>query len=287
MMWRHADDGHPFHDEAFAHADSSAWSNRAGSTWRDVIEDLYLRMDPVIADLRARLPADTTLMVISDHGFATYRRKFSLNTWLLEHGYLVLKAGRERELPRDDRARVPVFIMDAVDWSKTRAYGVGFNGLYLNLAGRELDDPETPEDESGIVQPGAEAQALVRELKAALEAVRDGDARPILRCDVATDVFHGARTGEAPDLIVGYDAGYGNSDESSTGRVPHSVLEDNDRSGTFNGNHLMASQVVAGSLLTNLKVRPGDHALEDLTVEILERYGIKPDASVEGHRVLE
>ena len=31
-----------------------------------------------------------------------------------------------------------------VDWSRTRAYGLGLNGLYINLAGRE---------ERGIVSP--------------------------------------------------------------------------------------------------------------------------------------
>ena len=40
-----------------------------------------------------------------------------------------------------------------VDWSRTRAYGLGFNGLYLNLAGREGQ---------GIVQPG-EADELLDE----------------------------------------------------------------------------------------------------------------------------
>jgi predicted AlkP superfamily phosphohydrolase/phosphomutase len=120
MMWRHADNAHPAHDETFAASDSSAWSGRAGSKWRDVIADLYLRMDPVIGDLRAKLPADTTLVVMSDHGFASYRRKFSLNTWLFEHGYLVLKAGKSKELAPDDPKFKHVDISRGdVDWSKT------------------------------------------------------------------------------------------------------------------------------------------------------------------------
>jgi predicted AlkP superfamily phosphohydrolase/phosphomutase len=278
MMWRHADEKHPFHDAAFARSDSSSWSKRDGSTWGDVIEDLYLRMDGVIGELRAQIPADATLIVISDHGFATFRRKFSLNTWLLEHGYLVLKEGRAKELPRDDPKRDPVYVMDAVDWSKTRAYGIGFTGLYLNLKGRE---------DGGIVEPGAQADALAREIKAALEAVRDGAERPILRCDVASEIYHGARTSEAPELIVGYNAGYGNSDESSTGRIPHDVLEDNDRGGTFNGNHLMAPEVVPGTLLSNRKVAAGSHRLEDVTVEILRTYGVAPAPGMRGQPVLE
>ena len=116
-----------------------------GSPWREVDRDLYLQMDPVLGHLRERIGADTPLVVMSDHGFAPYARKFSLNTWLLEEGYLVLGGRARRRSSRESDARRirTCTSCDAVDWSKTRAYGVGFNGLYLNLAGREHDDPET------------------------------------------------------------------------------------------------------------------------------------------------
>jgi predicted AlkP superfamily phosphohydrolase/phosphomutase len=287
MMWRHADAEHPAHDVAFAARDSAAWSGRSGSTWRDVIADLYLRMDPVIGDLRSKLPEDTTLVVMSDHGFASYRRKFSLNTWLCDNGYLVLKPGKAKELARDDANHRQVDIASGnVDWSKTVAYGVGFNGLYLNRVGRERDDPHTPEDESGIVKPGSEADALLARIARELEALRDGDRRVVVRCDPAAQIYSGPRVAEAPDLLVGYDVNYGNSDESSLGRIPHAVLEDN-LGGTFNGSHLMAPEVVPGLLLSNRAVRDGRHALEDLTVEILQRYGIRPEPGMHGAPVLE
>src|SRR5688572_8211544 len=154
MMWRLHDEGHPHHDAELAAEDSAWWSEREGSTWKDVVLDLYLQLDPVVGHLRERLGEDTTLIVLSDHGFAPYGREFNLNTWLWKEGYLVLDEGVDPA-----QARVDVFGSD-VDWTRTRAYGMGFNGLYLNLAGRELDNPKTPEDESGIVQPGAAADAL-------------------------------------------------------------------------------------------------------------------------------
>jgi predicted AlkP superfamily phosphohydrolase/phosphomutase len=287
MMWRHHDAEHPHHDPAFAARDSSAWSGRPGSTWKDVVHDLYLQMDPVLAHVRERVGDDTLLIVMSDHGFAPYRRKFSLNTWLLERGYLVLQEGRAKELPRDDAGWRAVNVFEAADWTRTRAYGIGFNGLYLNLAGRERDDPSTAEDESGIVDPAA-AGALLAELQRELEAYRDpvGGAQVVLRCDLAGDVYDGARLGEAPDLLVGYAAGYGNSDPASLGRVPQHVLEDN-LGGTFNGSHLMAPEVVAGTLLTNGSIADGEHSLRDVTVEILKQYDIQPGAGMRGHPVLE
>ena len=288
MMWRFHDDQHPQHPliAEMAAQDSSEWSGREGSTWKEVVYDLYLLMDPVLGHLRERVGDDVELMVMSDHGFAPYNKKFSLNRWLVEEGYMVLKEGRTPELPRNDPAYSQVFIMDAVDWSKTKAYGMGFNGLYLNLAGREHDSPATPEDESGIVQPGSEADTLLAELKRKLEALRDEGEPIVLVADLAKDVYQGTRTAEAPDIQVGFNAGYGNSDASSTGRIPHDILTEN-MGGTFNGNHLMAPEVVPGILLTNGQVRPGAHALEDLTIEILGQYGLQPGEGQNGHRVLE
>ena len=294
MMWRHADEEHPHHEPEFAAQDSSEWSERAGSTWLDTVDDLYLQMDPVLGRLRERIGQDTPLIVMSDHGFSPYSRRFSLNTWLLEEGYLVLQEGVEKELPETDPAHqiVSIAVPGVVDWTKTRAYGMGFNALYLNLAGREKDDPKTEDyDESGIVQPGAESEALLREIKAKLEALRDdaehGSMPVVLRADIASDVFEGERVAEAPDIIVGYNYGYGNSDEASTGQITHDVLAENDMGGTFNGSHLMSPDVVKGILMTNGKVLPGDHQLEDLTVQVLSHYGIEPTTEMKGHPVLQ
>jgi len=290
MMWRHFDEGHPHHDAKFAAADSSDWSKRPGSSWKDVVYDLYLRMDPVLGRVRERLPEDALLVVMSDHGFQSFRRTFNLNTWLLEQGYLVLKPGRSKEAPRRDPNFSRVYVttdFGAVDWTKTRAYSVGFNALYLNLAGREIDDERTPEDEKGIVQAGAEADALLAEIRSRLEAFVDEKTgrRVVLRCDLAREIYHGARVGEAPDLLVGYDADYGNSDQASLGEIQNAILEDN-LGGTFNGNHLMCPDVVPGVLLTNGQVRPGPHRIEDLTVEILRQFGIPPADGMRGSPVL-
>lgn len=272
MMWRHADTQHPYHDTELAATDSSDWSGRAGSTWSDVIDDLYLRMDPVLGKVRERIGSDTSIMVMSDHGFAPYRRKFALNTWLLENGYLVLKDDFKRELPEDDAAYAPVFIQAAVDWSKTRAYGMGFNGLYINQVGRESE---------GIVSSD-DTGPLLLEIKAKLEALRDTDGTTVvLHADLASEVYSGERLGEAPNILVGYNVGYGNSDEASLGRVPHAVLSDN-RGGTFNGSHLMAPEVVQGTLLANFPIILEDPRLEDLTLSILQHYGVAPEPNMDG-----
>lgn len=282
MMWRLTDPTHPAYDAEIAGQDSEWWSDRPGSTWQDAITDLILRMDPVLGKIRKQVGKDTPIVVMSDHGFAPYSRKFGLNTWLYENGYLVLKEGIEKEKAEGAEGFEVIELTGSVDWSKTRAYGVGFNGLYLNRQGRELDDPATPEDESGIVTD-AEAPALMAEIKQKLEAIIDpkNGERPVYRVDLATEVYSGARVAEAPDLIVGYNLGYDNSDEATTGRITHEWLADN-LGGSFNGSHLMSPDVVAGTLITNRKLRPGAHALADITSAVLHFYGIEQPAGLVG-----
>ncbi len=288
MLWRFGDPEHPDFPAELADGDTSPWTERAGSRWREIVADLYLRIDPVLGRLRERLEASGQpfeLMLISDHGFAPYHREFALNTWLLEQGYLVLKPGQEREsverfVSSGDRRTID----RAVDWSKTRAYGLGFNALYLNLEGREGDDPRTKDVvEAGIVKPG-EAPALLEEIRAKLEAWVDPQTgrRPVRRAFPSAGTLRGTeRLSEAPDLLIGYDQGYGNSDASAIGRIPKNVVQDN-LGGTFNGSHLMDPEVVAGTLLTTLPLELADPDLTDATAELLAFYGLPPAEGMVG-----
>jgi predicted AlkP superfamily phosphohydrolase/phosphomutase len=93
-------------------------------------------------------------MVISDHGFTSFRRGVNMNTWLKENGYLHLKEGADdlRRLVREGRLVAHEGVHARID------------GLFVNRVGRERE---------GIVKPGAELDALCHELKAKLEALRD------------------------------------------------------------------------------------------------------------------
>ena len=260
MLWRHAD---PKHAGSPPHP---AFEAEAGARHAQDIEGFYRDVDRALGEIRSRLPEGTLLLVMSDHGFQPFTRKLHLNAWLREAGYLVLKPGRT----------TGQIVGDDVDWSKSRAYGLGFNGLYLNLAGREAQ---------GIVAPG-EAPRLLDELGARLEAFRDpaNGARVVLRAARSDRVYSGARRAEGPDLVVGYDRGYGCSDESTLGEIGVALIEDN--TSRWSGNHLMAPEVVPGILLVNRRLASDGHGLEDLTATILSHYGVQPLPGMTGQPIL-
>jgi predicted AlkP superfamily phosphohydrolase/phosphomutase len=248
MLWRHGD---PKTVDAAAHP---AFEAASAKDHADDIEGYYTNVDRLVGEIVHGLPAETLLVVMSDHGFQPYTRKVHLNSWLRDNGFLTLKDGaREGNISHGD-----------VDWSKTKAYALGFNAVYLNLQGREAQ---------GIVAP-AEADAVMADLQAKLLAFTDpkDGKRVVLRVDRGSEIYHGARAAESPELVVGYDRGYGHSDESTLGELPEVLIEDN--TSKWSGNHLMAPEVVPGVLLANRPLLGDSHDLRDVTATLYAWYGI-------------
>ncbi|MCP5053547.1 MAG: nucleotide pyrophosphatase, partial [bacterium] len=120
----------------------------------DAIYHCYKAMDDFLGKLIPQMKNDDLLMIVSDHGFNAFNRGFHLNTWLHKEGYLVLKEGKTTS----DKWYADV------DWSKSRAYGQGLNGIFLNVKGRER---------YGIVKPGKETEALKEDIKEKIIPVVD------------------------------------------------------------------------------------------------------------------
>ena len=244
MMWRARDPNHP------------AYNAVTDSPNASVVDELYRGLDAIVSDTLATLGPDDLLVVMSDHGFTSWRRAFHLNSWLRDNGYLVLIDPNRRDDPG---------FFGNVDWARTRAYAVGLNGLYVNLKGRERD---------GIVEPGAR-ESLVKEIAGKLLGTVDpatGSAA-ITRMYRREDVFR--LTGNediAPDLVVGYAKGTRGSDESALGSLPPDVIVDN--TSAWSGDHCMDHLTVPGILLSNRALKRRAPTIENLAAAILAEFGI-------------
>lgn len=249
-FWRSFDARHPAYEP--------------GSRYAEVVEDAYREMDDAVGRLLKKLDAQTTLMVLSDHGFAPFYRAFHLNSWLRAQGYVSLLDFSQGEM------------LQNVDWKNTRAYAAGFNLLYLNLQGREKE---------GVVAPGGEQQRLLEELTSRLLALRDpvNGGRVIARVDRGTDVYSGADAQEVPDLVIGYNAGYRASWETALGKFPREILRDNTEK--WSGDHLIAADQVPGVLLCNRKITLARPSLLDVAPTVLAEFGVAQPAAMKGHRL--
>ena len=260
MLCRHGDPKYP------GAAPHPGYDAAAAKGHEHDVENYYKQVDAALGTIRGRLPEGTLLIVMSDHGFQPFSRDFHLNAWLRDNGYLVMKPGKTTGYT----------VTGDVDWSKTRAYGIGFNGLYLNQKGREAQ---------GIVDP-ADADALMAEIAQKLEAYRDpkNGTAAVRRAFRASEIYTGDRVAEGPDMLVGYDRGYGCSDESALGEITEDVIADNQS--RWSGSHLMDPDVVPGVLLMNRKLAGGGHDLTDLTVTLLSHFGIEKPPGMTGEPIL-
>jgi predicted AlkP superfamily phosphohydrolase/phosphomutase len=257
VMWRLTDPQSPVYDAALA------------AQYGTAIEEFYEQIDQVLGEVMPKVDENTTLLVLSDHGFAPYRHSFNLNTWLLNNGYIARKEGLSGDVS------VP---FSDLDWSRTRAYGVGLNGLYLNIRGRERD---------GIVEPGAQADALLQELRQKLLEVRDpkDGSQVITRIDFASEAYQGPYARSGPDALVGYNRGYRAGWTTITGGFPPDVLEDN--TNAWSGDHCMDFTKVPGVLLSNRKIAADAPALTDIAPTILSEFGVAKTKDMMGHSVFQ
>jgi predicted AlkP superfamily phosphohydrolase/phosphomutase len=217
---------------------------------------VYRAVDASIGEVLRRKPS-AEVMVMSDHGFASFNRAVDLNSWLYHEGLLALK-------------KPP----DQIDWTRTSVYALGLNGLYLNLAGRERQ---------GVVQKGQESRALIERVRAGMLALRDpANGRAAIETVTATNIT-GPNARVAPDLIVGYSPGYRAAWETAVGGLANATFEDN--TDAWIADHCINAADVPGVLFTTRKIQPVNAEIKDLPVSVLALFGIAPEPGMAGHSV--
>jgi predicted AlkP superfamily phosphohydrolase/phosphomutase len=245
MMWRARDPQHP------------AYNPATDREYEHAVDDLYIGLDAVVGDTLKTLGKDDLLVVMSDHGFTSWRRSFHLNNWLRDNGYLSVTPERSGEDADAAFANV--------DWSHTRAYALGLNGLYLNMQGRETQGIVSLEDRDGLL---AELSGKL------LRTIDPQTGSPaISRMFRREEVYHvEGHQDVAPDLIVGYAKGTRASDESALGGLSVEVLANN--TDAWSGDHCMDPAAVPGILLTSRPLHQPAGSLQSLAGAVLAELGI-------------
>lgn len=238
LYWNTIDPKHPgYHPER-------------AKKYREVILGSYQLADRMLGEAVKASGADTTIIALSDHGFAPYRRSVNLNLWLRQKGY---QKGQGESIA-------------GIDWSNTRAYAVGFNGLYLNLKGREAQ---------GTVSPN-EREALLSKLAVELKTFTDPETGlPLIaEVEILPQPSSPQLQERSPDLLVGYQRGYRASWETALGGAGKALVSDNLQA--WSGDHLMSPKQVPGVLVSNRAPTSETAHLRDLAPSILGLYGLPP-----------
>jgi predicted AlkP superfamily phosphohydrolase/phosphomutase len=199
-------------------------SEKDREKYGDAILKMYTRLDDILADVLSMIDDNTTLYIMSDHGFGPVHKTVSVHRWLSQNGLMKMKNGGvglsrmtdtfvrkvQEFLPPGAKGLVKKWMPFAansaasrasysgIDWSQTRAYPVGhFSDIFINLEGRQP---------AGIVKPGSEYEKLRDEITELLYDFRDPDdnSNIVERVYRREELYHGKYLENMPDLVIGW-----------------------------------------------------------------------------------
>jgi predicted AlkP superfamily phosphohydrolase/phosphomutase len=266
MFFRLMDPEHPRYDPELA------------KQYGDAVLRVYERMDQVVGDVEGAMQPGGTLLIVSDHGFHTWRKGFNTNTWLVENGFMALKnPGAQEKTYNLEQLFGQGSFFPNVDWSRTKAYALGLGQVYLNLRGRE---------KSGSIEPGPEADRVLGEIRLGLLASRDPDThQPVIQnVYLGREIFHGAYMSRAPDLQIDFRDGYRTSWQTSLGAIPSGIVVANLKK--WSGDHCASDPSdTSGIFLSNHPMNGAgtpQPSIFDVAPTVLELLGVSPAGQLDG-----
>ncbi len=276
MFYHHIDKGHPMHDPEMA------------EKYGDTIKRFYVRMDEIAGKMMERIDDDpnTVLMVISDHGFESFRYQVNLNTWLYEAGYLAIKGSSlvSRHMRLEDLLKKNQDdFFSYVDWSNTKAYALGLGQIYINLEGREP---------LGIV-PSSDYGAVCDEIAARLTELTDDrwlemGTAPIAYVKKRSEIWTGEYANDehdAPDLQVGFSPNYRVSWQTCLGGISKEIVDDNMEK--WSGDHCsLGSHLIPGIFYCNRDIIVDDPAIIDIAPTVLHYFDLNVPSTMDGRNIL-
>lgn len=264
LLWRHVDPGHPLHDPEEARR------------YAPELLRAYMKMDDLVGKARELAGPDAAFLVVSDHGFSSYRRGVNINTWLVRNGYMALQGQGETATLEDLFDTGDLF--QNVDWSNTKAYALGLGSVYVNLVGRE---------KHGTVLPGTEYREVVEGIREGLEGLVDPvtGERPVTRVWTRDEMYSEFDPDLIPDLRVGNALNYRVSWQTTLGGVPPDVIEDNTK--PWSGDHCSNDpDVVRGIFFFNGKIESDAPAMVDVMPTVLRLLDLDIPERVDGKPLL-
>jgi len=211
---------------------------------------LYHQIDALLGRLHDRLDSDTTLFVMSDHGFTLMKKEVYINRWLEDHGWLSFTK------------RPPDSLKDI--HPDSRAYSMDPGRIFVNLRGREP---------LGSVDPGQDYERVRSELIDSLSALSDPDSgEPMIeRVYHREEIYSGPCYDQAPDLVAMPHRGY-----DLKGSIKKDVLTDR---GVINGAHTYDDAML---YVQGQEVRKDEVAIVDVMPTILHLMGVPIPEDVDG-----
>jgi len=271
-------------------------------TKKSILLDLYKKIDSELQTLLSMIDEDTTIIIVSDHGFGSKKRDLNINEWALKEGYLELKTKNNSNwtktanilrgfkllpiikatmkllpsrLSRSLNAKVNYVIVEDsnVNWEKTVVFTQPSEhvcgDLYLNVIGREPNGTVDPRDYERI------RNEIIQKLRN-LEDPANGE-KVTAKVYKREEIYEGENLDRAPDLMIQIDDSIG----GFNARVGYNRIFIESKEGDHKQNGIFLAygpQIMKGRKIEGAR-------LYDITPTILHIFDLPVDKDMNG-RVL-
>ena len=249
-------------------------TRRLAAKYGDSILQVYRRADQFVGEVMQRVEPGTEILIVSDHGFHSWRKAVNLNTWLVQEGYMVLQGQQPGEKKLDDLFGGGGQFWENVDWSRTRAYAMGLGQIYFNLRGREG---------KGIVSPGAEATALAAEMSDRLLTMKDPDdgssiVRAVYKRD---DVYSGSTCRTRRSCRWAWRTATASPGRPPSAARPPGIVYPNMKK--WSGDHGGYDyKETSGVLVSSRRVARRQPSILDIAPTVLKYFGLEIPRDIDG-----
>ncbi|MFQ6032154.1 MAG: alkaline phosphatase family protein [Candidatus Zixiibacteriota bacterium] len=251
------------HHGFWKYCDPSHIKYEQGNPYANVIFDYYKFLDSKIGEVLEILDDDISILVVSDHGAKKMDGGICINEWLMQEGYLKVKA-KPHGIVRFDKVEV--------DWEKTKAWAEGgyYGRLFLNVKGRE---PQ------GVIEQ-KDYEKVRDELIEKIESLGDENGDPIGTKVYKPEEIYDEVKGIPPDLIILFGDLYWRS----VGSMGFNTIwvHEND-TGPDDANHAMEGIFIASHMEME-KVEKLN--IIDIAPMILDYFGFPAPVYVQGRSIL-
>ncbi len=208
-----------------------------------VIEEIYEEIDKVFGKILNVVDEDTSVVVISDHGFIGHPKKyFNVNSWLVQEGYIYLNENRSKTISqlnifsmiidiflsrithgktkwkmaiKEEVNKMPLFLQkwvsrryfksNLINWNRTRAFRFKMYGTVEGIVINQKD-----RQKNGIVEKGEKYEKLRGEIISKLLQIKDPDTgEPVVaKAYRREEIYQGNFLKNTPDIVISLTPNY-------------------------------------------------------------------------------
>ena len=234
----------------------------------DSIQRVYRRADQFVGEVMERVDPKTRIIIVSDHGFHSWRKAVNLNTWLVQQGYMVLQTQGGRSRAR----RSSTISSAAASSGRTSTGRAPAPTRWASARSISTCAAARPAASSA---PAPRRRSSPTSSRARLLTLTDPDdgARIVRAVYKRDDIYTGEFLHNAAELQVGMEDGYRVSWQTTLGGSPQGIVYPNMKK--WSGDHGgFDFATTAGVLISNVPVDAASPSIMDIAPTVLKYFGL-------------